>query len=204
MSPLTYADIIERLKALNTPIEHGTLQNYVRNAIIEKPSYELPGGPAHFTTRAPLQVYAAKMMTIKWIRSTTVKEAREIVEYVEGKFEPVKDKKKIALLEDALLKDDDLIALLIGNSEGAFRAWEWAELKLGAAEGLMNYDHLDADPSTWLMDAQEHAEYADIHNNLALHGGVIDFLKKYRGELVTLANGFKLQSKSTRKSNYED
>lgn len=190
MTKLTYAGINDRLKVLNSSVDHATLQIYNRNGIIEKPEYPTPGGAALFTVHAPLQAYAAKQMALKWIKNEKAGEARLIVEYVEAKFKPVK--KDIKSLADKLLKDVGLIDLLKGKADGAFHAHAWAQLKANAALELYNYGKR-ADPATWAMDAEEIDEYVEIENNLSFTGRVITFLQKYRGQLVTLANGFDLE-----------
>lgn len=195
MTALTYAGIIDRLKVLNSSVDHHTLQLYNRHGIIEKPAYPTPGSAALFTAHAPLQAYAAKQMALRWIKTEKAAEARLIVEYVEAKFAPVKHQKGGAnykTLGAKLLRDSDLITLLSGKSDGAFHAHAWAQLKANAALKLYNYG-MQADPGTWLMDAEETDAYGSIENNLSFPGRVITFLQKYRGQLVTLANGFDLE-----------
>jgi hypothetical protein len=113
MTAITYAGITERLRVLNTPIDHNTMQKYVQKGIMARPEYPTPGGAAIFTVHAPLQAYAAKCILMEWIQSPTVAIAREIAEYVEAKFKPVKQK-DVKVFADELLKDSAFISMLKG------------------------------------------------------------------------------------------
>lgn len=183
MTELTYPMLLSRLKVLGISIDERSIQRYIPLEIITKPAYVLPGGPAHFTVHAPLQCFAAQQMKLLWLHSSITAAARPIAEFVER--QPVKS------LNAKQLDNRDFVALLKGNPVGAFYAWQWATYKAEAAEMLMNFDNADADPSTRIMTAEERSEYAEIFNVLTFPGYTIDFLKKYRGPMVTLADGFK-------------
>jgi hypothetical protein len=55
------------------------------------------------------------------------------------------------------------------------------------------YDYASRSENPAPLEADEAGEYYDIDTNLVFPGRVITFLQKYRGQLVTLANGFDLE-----------